>query len=399
MNACRQTKTALDPSVAEPGHEFAEPQPRTSPDPQCSALLLAIAREPKASDPQSLSQHVAQIRDWDGVIRLAARHRILPLLYLRLMEAAVFLPPPVEQRLQREYMRNSLLCLANAAELIAVLDALSRLSIPAVPFKGVVLASSAYGNLSARSAGDLDILIHRRDRTQALAAVRARGYDLLTPVKSDDTPNLPQWYEYHLERPSDGMVLELCWRIEMQHPRYERDLDLEWIGPHRRQARLAGAEVPDIAPEILLLILCVHGCKHVWSRLIWICDVAKLLASAPDLDWAAVLRHADHAGLERPLALGLLLAHRVCGASLPESILGRVKSDPVASTLAADVTTKFFSSSASPVRMILYDAGLVGFRNLCRYFFSFDFLRSHERARVGQYVRSHIPVRPNHPAR
>lgn len=383
----------VNPAVEEQGHEFAEPQPSAGVDPHCPALLLAVARQPEPSDKETLSRHVANIRDWNCLIRLAEEHRMLPMLYTRLMEAAVALPPAVEQRLQRDYMRNGLLCLANAAELIAVLGALDQLSIPAVPFKGVVLAASVYGNLSARAAGDLDILIHRRHRVQALAAIRARGYELLTPVNADETPALPQWYEYHLERPSDGIVLELCWRLEMQHPRYERDLELEWIWPHRRQAKLAGADVPDISPEILLLILCMHGCKHVWSRLIWICDVARLLASSPNLDWTTVLREAKHTGLERPLALGVLLAHQVGSVSAPETILRRFEADRVASSLAADVITRLFSSPGADLgRLILYDARLVGFRNLIRYFLSLDFLRRHERDRVVQYVLRHLRI-------
>ena len=62
------------------------------------------------------------------------------------------------------------------------------------------------------------------------------------------------------------------------------------------------------------LMLCMHGSKHVWSRLIWICDVAQLLISSPDLDWKEVIEEANQSGLWRSLALGVLLAHRVAGA-------------------------------------------------------------------------------------
>ena len=57
--------------------------------------------------------------------------------------------------------------LANAVELIAVLKALEDELIPAMPFKGVVLGASIYHDLSARPAGDLDLLIHDRDLSRA----------------------------------------------------------------------------------------------------------------------------------------------------------------------------------------------------------------------------------------
>jgi len=138
------------------------------------------------------------------------------------------------------------------------------------------------------------------------------------------------------------MVPELRWKIEMKHPRYGRDLGLDWIWPDRTQDKLAGANFPTVSPEILLLLLCVHGYKHIWSRLIWICDVSQLLTSHPDLAWAVVLRQATDSGLERPLAIGLLLAHQTAGALVPERVLCRFASDRSASGLAKLVRDGLF---------------------------------------------------------
>ena len=81
-------------------------------------------------------------------------------------------------------------------------------------------------------------------------------------------------------------------------------------------------------------MLCMHGSKHVWSRLIWICDVAKMLESEPDLDWDSALREAKRVGLWRCLALGVLLAHRVAGAQVPDEVLRRFEKDRTARKLA-----------------------------------------------------------------
>ena len=90
---------------------------------------------------------------------------------------------------------------------------------------------------------------------------------------------IENYYEYHFERQSDGMVLELRWRLELTQPRFKRNLGMDWVWPGKRSALLAGAEVPDMDPETALLVLCMHGSKHVWSRLIWISDVARLIRS------------------------------------------------------------------------------------------------------------------------
>jgi hypothetical protein len=38
-------------------------------------------------------------------------------------------------------------------------------------------------------------------------------------------------------------------------------------------------EVKTLSAEDLLFSLCVHGSRHLWERLGWICDVAELIAS------------------------------------------------------------------------------------------------------------------------
>ena len=62
-----------------------------------------------------------------------------------------------------EFEHNAFHCLTNAAELLEVLNAFEKAGIAAMPFKGVVLGAAAYGDMTARTAGDLDLLIYYRD--------------------------------------------------------------------------------------------------------------------------------------------------------------------------------------------------------------------------------------------
>ncbi len=189
-----------------------------------------------------------------------------------------------------------------------------------------MLAAAIHSDFTARTAGDLDLLIHYKHLLQATAILFARGYELLTEVCADGTPARSDSYEYHFERPSDGMVTELRWKLELTEPRFRHKLGLDWVWKRRRSATLAGAKVPVMSPEITLLMLCMHGSKHAWSRLIWICDVAQLITSSPELDWKQVVLEAKRSGLKRTLALGVLLAHRVAGATLPPAVLLRFAS-------------------------------------------------------------------------
>ena len=346
-------------------------------------LLRAIARYPSGEPTQQIYQLLDKIRDWDSLLSLAQEHRVLPMLFSRLANMGPAVPPAVQDRLETEYHRNVFHCLANAVELIRVLEAFNHEKIPAMPFKGVVLAASIYHNLTARSAGDLDLLIHYNDLLPATAILQKRGYELRTPVHPDKTPAVPDSYEYHFERPTDGMVLELRWRLELTQPRFRRNLGMDWVWPQRQTAIVAGTEVPDMNSGIKLLVLCMHGSRHIWSRLIWICDVAQLLNASPDLDWQEVIKEAKTSGLWRALVLGVLLAHRVAGATVPQAVLRRFESDTTARKLAQLIQDNLFDAPGSPpAGRMPYNVQLLGFEDRLKMLLSPDFLQPNVRDRA-----------------
>jgi hypothetical protein len=350
------------------------------PDCESCELLRSIVRSCSAEQLRLLA---AKVANWDSLLELAEEHCVLPMLFLRLAYMGQAVPPFVQKRLRTEYDRNMFHSLANAAELIAVLKALEDEMIPAMPFKGVVLGASIYHDLTTRPAGDLDLLINYRDLVRATTVVLERGYKLKTPVCADGTPAQLDYYEYHFERQADGRVLELRWRLELTVPRFKRDLGMDWVWPRRRTTMLAGAEVPDMSPEITLLMLCMHGSKHVWSRLIWICDVAQLLASSPGLDWNEVTSEAKKVGLRRSLALGILLAHRVAGAAVPQTVLRRFEADTSARLLAQHIQDNLFDAPGStPSGCLPYSIQLLDFRDRVGLLLSTNFLRPNERDRA-----------------
>ena len=97
------------------------------------------------------------------MIEGAREHGILPILHSRLEEFPNCIPSEVLQRIRREFERNAFHCMTNTEELLQVLSAFEQARIVAMPFKGVVLGASAYGDMTMRTAGDLDLLIRYPD--------------------------------------------------------------------------------------------------------------------------------------------------------------------------------------------------------------------------------------------
>ena len=346
-----------------------------SPSDPCCQLLRAVARASTADS--QICELARGIEDWDEVLFTSDGHRVLPLLYARLLQANAELPAQAQQRLEREYQRNTFHCLANAAELIAILKVFDEHSIPVMPFKGVVLAASAYGDPNARASGDLDLLIYVHDLKRAAQLLLNRGYELRTPVRADLTPASPACYELHFERPADGMVAELRWKLELVTSRYRRTLAMDWVWANRRTAIIAGAEVPDLDPGTLLLVLCLHGSKHAWTRLGWVVDVAQLINSHPGLDWEKIDREARRTGLWRTFALGVLLAHRIMDAAVPLLWLRRCESVSTVRRLAEHIDAyKLDAPGSIPPALLPYSVRLLSIRDRIRLVLSLDLFKS-----------------------
>jgi hypothetical protein len=352
-------------------------------DRESCELLRVVARRP--IDSHRIARLAGDVRDWDSLLTSAREHGVLQMLFLLLADLDPVVPPAAQEYLRAEYHRNVFHSLANAAELIGVLKALYDEGIEAMPFKGVVLGTSVYGDLATRPAGDVDVLIHYRHLARATALLLERGYKLTTPFHADGTLVYPGNCEYGFERASDGMVFELRWRLT--EPRFRRNLGMDWVWPQRRVAMLAGAEVPDLSPEIALLVLCMHGSKHAWSRAIWICDVAQLLAASPGLDWKEIIQESKRLGLGRMLALGVLLAHRMVGAAVPQAVLRRFESDAITTSLAQHVQEHLFDAPGSaPMGSVPYNFRLLGFHDRMRLLLSLDLLRPNKRDRAAIHL-------------
>jgi len=140
-------------------------------------------------------------------------------------------------------------------------------------------------------------------------------------------------------------------------------------------------------------MLCMHGSKHIWSRLIWICDVAQLLEVERKLDWDLAIREAKRLGLWRSLALGVLLAHRVIGAAVPKDVLKGFESDAGSRSLARYFEKNVLDAPGVPPKSrVPYSFKLLGFRDRARLLLSLDILRPNDRD--FEALRLPKPLRP-----
>lgn len=303
---------------------------------EMEVLVQAARLEPSPERVERFRRALAGRLDWDDVMTRATRHALLPLLHVNVREeAADLVPKGVVDDLRDRFAANAHRNLSLVGELLETLDSLEGAGVPAVPYKGPVLAMLAYGDLSLRRFVDLDLLIPRPSFERAAAVLRERGYEAEFEVPHTRREQFKRTKSEmaFLER-REGRVIELEWNIA---PRYfSVPIDMPALWGRLDRLELGGRSVPTLGVEDLLVVLCIHGSKHLWERVAWIADVAHLVEERPDLDWHEVARLARAARSERMVHLGLYLARELLDARLPEEVRGWLL-DPSMHAVARDV--------------------------------------------------------------
>jgi hypothetical protein len=272
---------------------------------------------------------------WDLLHELAEQHGTAPLLYRALSGLGDAIPGEELHRLKRRYETNLHKALFLARELIRILDCMAPLGIEVMPYKGVVLAEAIYGDMALRQAGDIDLLIRARDLPRIKSAVRELGYRPHQPLSdAEERAYLTSGYECVFDSPAGRNLLELQWAVQPYF--YAVDLNVESLFQQAATATLAGRNVKTLSPENLLLVLSMHAAKHAWGRLIWLCDITCLM-TLTGLNWDWIANQATALGIVRILRVTLLLAHRMLGTTMPDSLDAKLPEDFEASDLASTI--------------------------------------------------------------
>ena len=313
-------------------------------------MLLACSRPHAEESSNAIRDELdAGAIDWTELIELALRHGVTPALARAFAEARehVAVPTDVAAALHHYCDATRARHTSLAVELRAILAALAEQGIVALPFKGPLLAELLYGDLGQRAPGDLDFLVRLRDVTPTCELLASRGYRDAHRSPVVMTPTQHGMYrryqcEYQFLRDSDGAVAEPHWAFAQRM--WAMNLDYEGQFARARRGTFAGAPVLMHAAEDLLLLLCVHGAKHEWERLVWIRDVAALLERGADLglDLDVALARAREQGCARLMLVGLEVAHRLLGARLSPGLHQAIGDDRAVAVLAEEVTVRLF---------------------------------------------------------
>jgi Uncharacterised nucleotidyltransferase len=308
-------------------------------------LLLLCARTTTNDRIAARLRELAATKiNWQYLFLLARRHSIVPLLYLQLdRHAADLVPSEHLNQLKKHYFENVARNTLLTAELCRIIIRFANSGIDAIPYKGPVLALFAYGNVSLRRFVDLDVIVKKSDVLKAREILLAEGY---MPSKSLSLNRqellLRTQHNMQFSRDNHRLIVELHWEVAPHLFASTVSSDQLWENP--ATVDLNGLQVQTLSAADLLFSLCVHGSRHLWERLGWICDIAELLARHT-FDWSALLKRAAEADTDRMFLLGLYLAEQLLEAPLPAEVKQRCDADPRLASLAENVVERLFNGA------------------------------------------------------
>ena len=295
--------------------------------------------------------------DWKYLIEIANLQGVMPLLYLNLSNhCSALVPENVLTELQNNFYANASANLALTSKLFEFLNLFEEHNIPAIPYKGPVLAAYVYGNLTLRQFGDLDILVRKEDVLKAKKLLIDAEYQprkQLTCLQEEQL--LKSYYRFQF-RSNDGSVeyLELHWALGKKSYSWGSqwvpiDVDIDPFWERLDSVSLAGKTVLHFPSEDLLLILCLHGAKDCLRSLKWLCDLSELIRTHPNMNWEWLIKQASKLNVERQFYLGLYLVQDLLGIKLPQKIWNRTQQpDRAVTFLATQVRQRFLENPDSP---------------------------------------------------
>ena len=245
--------------------------------------------------------------------------------------------------LKRESVANTQTTLHLIGKQLRLNKLFNEHKIPIALFKGPLLSQMAYGDMSLRQAGDIDVLISRRNFRQARLLLESLGYQM--------TPNLTQaqlesHLNFHCEiqfmRDDWFTVVDLHWDLAPRS--FVFKLNAEEVMSRLQSVSLAGTEVKTFGDEDLILYLSMHGAKHLWRRLEWITCLAESIRATPTLNWDLLIDRANKTRASRILALGMRLVEKFSDVKIPAHVFATIDAENAMQRMADDIRKQIFET-------------------------------------------------------
>lgn len=234
----------------------------------------------------------AESKDWDELFKVAAAHKVLPLIY----EAVYDCPsvrktdPKVLTSAKQQAVRSVMLQAMKTNEFLELFRHLQEAGVQALVVKGIV-CRNLYPNPDCRMSGDEDVLIPPEQFELCHKAMLEYGMQL-----SDPTRDIQSEHEVSYGKPGSPIYIELHKSLFPPESDAYGDLNRFFENVYDRKIMLSvdGKQVATMGYTDHLFYLICHAFKHFLHSgfgIRQVCDIA-LFANAygKEIDWIRILQ-------------------------------------------------------------------------------------------------------------
>ena len=304
--------------------------------PELLLLLILLRSGSKREAEAEIQSFRRQAMKWPAFMALIDRHGVAPLVHGKLRAwDLTFVPDEIRTQVRDRYRNNGLHALRLATEFARLSGLFEAGGIAALPLKGFAVSVQAYGDLSARHSGDLDILVSPEQADKAAEILSDEGY-VGVDYYGDRTPHRRdkiKQFRNHFVHWNRGkrIRVESHWRFHTSRLLYP--VKFEDLLKRSVTITVGDRHIRAMSIDDTLLFLLLHGASHAWNHLFWLCDLAGIIERNQGLNWSRIVEQAAELNISRPLALGLILSHCLLNTSLPEELFDATKRDPAVRSL------------------------------------------------------------------
>jgi Uncharacterised nucleotidyltransferase len=320
-------------------------------EPEWTFLRTACFEAHPEKKPATIRALLDSTIRWKLLFDLADRHGVIPLLAHTLLSLRDSVPPGQISFLQAAHQTNLHKTMLLARELIRIMHQLTGLGIEVMPYKGLSLAETIYGDIALRQAGDIDLLIRAVDLKRVCAVLGELGYSpQLRFSEAEERAYLKSGYECAFDGAAGPNLIEVQWAIQPRF--YAVDLSVDGLFERATITTIAGYSVKTPSLEDLFIVLAVHAAKHAWARLIWLCDLARIM-HRPEVNWRQIASRGKELGILRILRITLLLANHPA-VPIPGMAEEVIPADPAAARVAEEIQGYLSNQTSFDVESLAY---------------------------------------------
>lgn len=298
-------------------------------------LLLYCARVNMSDDATDKIKEILKGDiNWDNVIAHSAAQGISPLLYWNLskVDSEKNVPVKVMADLRKIYYKNLSRNMVLYHELNNILKALTGAGISVIVLKGAFLAEVIYKNISLRRMSDIDLLIKEDDLPKAkIELAKLMYYPHIYPSELHEKlfTAWPEEVSYISRERNVG--IDLHGRIQPLQDPFQMDINNIW--ENAKSHKIANIEALVLAPEDLLMHLCLHLYDHIHrdnqpaaALLRGYCDIAEVITHYGKLlNWSYISQSSKNYKIEELIYECLCIANRYFGAVVPKDFLSELQ--------------------------------------------------------------------------